>query len=146
MHREGQMHEGRSAIVARDALVAACAVSAGIHGALTPEHLREAPSAGVGFLVSTMLLAGLCVALTLRPTSRGTAAVAGAVLAGLLVAYGFAVATGVPVLHPETEHADALGLATKAVELVGLIAALHLTAPRQPAAHVARLQPKGTTR
>ena len=148
MHRDGQKDDGKSAMVtgvARDALIVSCAVSAGIHGALTPEHLREEPAAGLGFLVSTLLLAALCVAVTLRPASRTAVVVAGALLAGLIVAYAFAVTTGVPVLHPDVEPADGLALVTKAVELVGLAAALHLAAPARPAGRLIRLQPKGTT-
>src|SRR6187551_3186887 len=145
MHREGQRDDAKAATateVACDALVVACAVSAGIHAALTPEHLREGPAAGIGFLVSTVLLAALAVALILRPASRAAAA---AVLVGLLVAYAFAVTTGVPVLHPDVEPADGLGLATKAVELVGLAAALLLVSPGRPDGRLTRLQPKGTT-
>ena len=148
MHREGQRDDAKAATateVACDALVVACAVSAGIHAALTPEHLREESAAGIGFLVSTVLLAALAVALILRPASRAAAAAAAAVLVGLLVAYAFAVTTGVPVLHPDVEPADGLGLATKAVELVGLAAALLLVSPGRPDGRLTRLQPKGTT-
>jgi hypothetical protein len=42
------------------------------------------------------------------------------------VAYALAVTSGVPVLHPEREPMDGLALATKAIEIVGLIAATHL--------------------
>ena len=149
MHRDRQRHgeqDGIATVIARDALVVSCAVSTGIHAALTPEHLREEPAAGIGFLVSTFLLAALCVVLTLRPASRAAVAAAGVVLAGLLVAYAFAVTTGVPVLHPDVEPADGLGLVTKAVELAGLAAALYLTAPGRPAGRLTRLQPKGPTR
>jgi hypothetical protein len=149
MHRKGRTDEAKDATtrgVAVDVLVVACAVSAGIHAALTPMHLREETVAGIGFLVSTLLLAALVVALTLRPASRFAAAAAAALLAGLLVAYAFAVTTGVPVLHPDVEPADGLGLATKAVELVGLAAALCLALPGRPAGGLTRLQPKGTTR
>ena len=148
MHRDGQRDDAKTATateVARDALVVACAVSAGIHAALTPQHLREEPAAGIGFLVSTAFLAALAVALILRPASRTAAAAAAAVLVGLLVAYAFAVTTGVPVLHPDVEPADGLGLATKAVELVGVAAALLLVSPRRPDGRLTRLQPKGTT-
>jgi hypothetical protein len=59
----------------------------------------------------------------------------------LLVSYALAVTTGLPVLHPETEPVDGLALATKAFELVGLLAAVSLL--RLPAFPL-RLQPKGT--
>jgi hypothetical protein len=135
------------AALERDALVLSCAISAGVHAALAPEHLREGAGAGMGFVASTALLAGLCLALTYRPESLLAVGGAGAVLAGLIVAYGLAHTTGVPALHPEVEPADGLGLATKAVELVGLAAAAHLTAARRPAGRLTRLhQPKGTTR
>ena len=136
----------RKADLEHDVLVVACAISAGIHGALTPEHFREETGAGLGFLVSTVLLAGLCVALTLRPGSLTAVGATGIVLAGLVAAYALAVTTGVPVLHPDVEPADGLGLATKAIELVGLAAALRLATADRPARRLARLQPKGSTR
>ena len=132
--------------VENDVLIACCAISAGIHAALAPEHLREETAAGVGFLVSAVLLAAVGVALTYRPASRLAAGAAGALLAGLIVAYALAVTVGLPVLHPQAEPADGLGLATKAIELVGLAAALSLVAPGRPAGRLTRLQPKGTTR
>jgi len=136
----------RLPIVARDVLIVACAISAGIHAALTPEHFREEAPAGAGFLVSTLLLAALCVGLTYRPDSGVAVAVAGAVLAGLLAAYALALTTGVPLLHPEPEPADGLGLATKAIELVGLAVAVHLIATARSAGRLTRLQPKETYR
>ena len=131
------------ATIAHEVLVASCATSAGIHAALAPEHLREETAAGVGFLASAALLAALCVVLTYRPGSRLAAGAAGAVLAGLLAAYALALTVGVPLFHPDPEPADGLGLVTKAIELVGLVAALHLTAPGRPAGRLTRLQPKG---
>ena len=134
------------AAVERDVLVAACALSAGIHAALTPGHFRETTGAGLGFLGSTLLLAALCVGLTYRADSLLAVRAAGVGLAGLLAAYTLAVTTGLPVLHPEPEPADGLGLVTKAIELVGLAAALHLSALGRPVGRLTRLQPKGTTR
>jgi hypothetical protein len=132
------------ATVGHDVLIASCAISAGIHAALTPEHLREETAAGVGFVASVVLLAALCVSLTYRPGSRLAVTAAGAALAALVAAYALATTVGVPVLHPDPEPADGLGLVTKAIELVGLAAALHLTAPGRPAGRLTRLQPKGT--
>jgi hypothetical protein len=121
----------------RDVVVVACAASAGIHGALVPSHLAESTGAGLGFVAATALLAGIAIGLTL---GAGTAALLGAaaVLAGLLASYGLAATTGVPVLHPEPEPIDALALATKAVEGLGLVVAAHLLA-------ASNRRPKGTT-
>ncbi|HEX6724579.1 MAG TPA: hypothetical protein VF073_04990 [Gaiella sp.] len=132
------------ATVEHDVLMASCAISAGIHAALAPEHLREEPAAGIGFVVSAAVLAVLCVVLTYRPGSRPAVGAAVAVLAALLVAYALAITVGVPGLHPDAEPADGLGLATKAIELVGLAAALHLAMPGRHAGRLTRLQPKGT--
>ena len=109
----------------RETMIVACAVSAGIHGALVPAHFDESRGAGLGFVVATVLLAALAVGLTLGIGSTGLVA-AVAVFAGLLASYGLAITTGLPLLHPEPEAIDALALATKAVELAGLAAAGHL--------------------
>jgi hypothetical protein len=117
----------------RDLLIVSCAVSAGIHAALVPEHLRESAATGGGFIASAALLLALAVALTLRPRSRAVAGAAGLTLTGLIVAYALATTSGVPILQPEPEAVDGLALATKGVEIVGVLAALQLPLlKRQP--------------
>ena len=116
----------------RDVLIVVCAISAGIHGALTPDHLSEGTGAGLGFLVATVLLAALAVVLTLRPQVTAAPATAGAVLTGLIVSYALAITTGLPVLHPEPEPLDGLALVTKAIEAVGLLAAAHVVRGPRP--------------
>jgi hypothetical protein len=124
----------------RDAVIVTCAISAGIHGALVPEHFREGTGAGTGFVVATALLAALALALTHNPSQLALAG-ATVVFAGLIVSYALAVTTGVPVLHPEVEAVDGLALFTKAVEIAGLVAAASLV--RRPS--LASLpQPRGT--
>jgi hypothetical protein len=123
-----------SAVVKRDLLIITCGVSAGIHAALVPEHLHESTAAGGGFIVATVLLVALVIALTLRSDPRPAAA-AGLTLAGLLLSYALVVWHGLPVLHPETEPVDALALATKAIEGVGLVAAASLVGCLRRAAH-----------
>jgi len=66
----------------RDVVIVACAVSAGIHAALTPEHFDEGFGAGAGFLAATVLLGGLALALLWQPASIAAMCAAGAVLAG----------------------------------------------------------------
>jgi hypothetical protein len=109
-----------------DVVILACAISAGIHGALAPTHFSEGAGAGVGFVAATIALAGLVVWLTLRPTSSLAFAAAAAVFLGLLASYALAVTSGLPLLHPEREPVDGLALATKAIEAFGLAAASSL--------------------
>jgi hypothetical protein len=115
-----------------DAVILACAISAGIHGALAPDHFSEGAGAGSGFVASAVSLAGIAVWLTARPASRLALAAAACVFLGLLASYALAVTSGLPLLHPEPEPVDGLALATKAIEALGLAAASSLV--RRPAA------------
>jgi hypothetical protein len=119
--------------IERDVVITSCAVSAGIHAALIPDHLAEgtAAGAGVGFAIAALLLAVAAVALTRRRSATLLVATA-ALFAGLLASYAFAVTTGVPGLHPDAESIDGLALFTKAVELLGLAAAADLLARSNP--------------
>lgn len=111
----------------RDVLIVACAVSAGIHGALVPEHFAEGTGAGAGFVAATVALFALLVVLTRGAEASAKAVGATAVLlTGLIASYGLAISTGLPALHPQPEPVDGLALATKAIEAIGLLAALHL--------------------
>ena len=129
--------------IERDLVIVACAISAGIHAALTPEHWTERAAAGAGFAVATVLLAVLALALT-RALSSAALAGATVLFAGLLVSYGLAVTSGLPVLHPHPEEVDGLALFTKAVEVVGLIAATHLLSDRRSAPVPSSSRLKGT--
>jgi hypothetical protein len=132
-----------SADLSRDVLVVSCAISAGIHAALAPDHFAERAGAGVGFATAAVLLAGLGVALARRPASRIAVLGAAAVLVGLLASYAFATTTGLPLLHPGVEPVDSFALATKAIEAAGLLGALYLLWRGRPAVAVTHLQPKG---
>ncbi len=112
-------------VLQRDVLILACAISAGIHAALVPEHLEEGRAAAGGFAVSAVLLGVLAIALTYRVTPFLLFA-AGALMTGLLVSYALAITTGVPILHPDVEPVEGLAVFTKAVEIAGLVAAADL--------------------
>jgi hypothetical protein len=90
-----------------------------------------------------VLLAALVVTLTVRPTTALAPAGATAVFAGLLVSYALATTSGLPLLHPDPEPVEGLALVTKAVEVVGLLAALRLLGGRRADVATFR-QPKGT--
>ncbi len=109
-----------------DVVILACAVSAGIHGALVPGHFDENTGAGLGFAAATVALAGVVVWLTRRPANPSALATAAVTFAGLLASYALATTTGLPVLHPDPEPVDSLALATKAIEAAGLLAATSL--------------------
>jgi hypothetical protein len=124
-----------------DLIVLSCAISAGIHGALVPDHFEEGTGAGFGFVAATVLLAVLAVALTRKPTQPALLSTV-AVFAGLIASYGLVITTGFPVLHPEPEAVDSLALFTKAIEAIGLVLAASLL--RRPSLAVTLTQPKGT--
>ena len=106
----------------RDVVVAVCAISAGIHAALVPEHWAESAATGMGFLLSAVALAVAAFAVA-RVANPVAPAAAGLLLGGLIVAYVLATTTGVPVLQPEPEAVDGLALWTKAIEVIGIVAA-----------------------
>jgi hypothetical protein len=125
-----------------DIVILACAISAGIHAALAPEHFAEGAAAGAGFVASAVALAAVAVALTLHPGSTVALAAAAALFAGLLAVYALVVTTGVPILHPHSEAVDGLALSTKLVEAVGLLTVSRLL--RKPSVALRLVQPKGT--
>ncbi len=110
---------------ARIAVVAACAASAGAHGALVPAHLDDEAGLAVAFVVAAIVAMAASVMLTIRP-SASVVCFAALLLAALLGAYALAVTTGLPWLVDEPEPVDAVALATKAVEALGLGFALQL--------------------
>ena len=125
-----------------DVVILACAISAGIHGALVPGHFDEGIGAGLGFVAAAVALAGVVVWLTRRPSSRAALTAATATFVGLLAGYALAITTGLPVLHPDPEPVDGLALVTKGIEAAGLLAASGLFwRPRVAAAALPR--PKG---
>jgi hypothetical protein len=124
-----------------DAVIVACAVSAGIHAALAPEHFRETTGAGIGFVAATVVLGVLAVVLTLRPSEPAFAGAA-LVFAGLIGSYVLAVTTGIPVLHPDVDPVEGLALATKAIEAAALMLAVSACRPLH--APLPLIQPKGT--
>jgi hypothetical protein len=112
----------------RQLLVVTCAISAAIHAALVPQHLEEGLGPGLGFFAAALLLAGVTGAMVWDVARAAIGAAA--VLGGLLVVYLPATTTGLPLLHPEPEPVTVLALVTKAIEAVGLLAALDLKGRR----------------
>ena len=84
---------------------------------------------GIAFLVAIVLLVGTGAALTLRPGDRRIAAAAALLFASLIVAYVASRASGIPLLAPDREAVDAVGVATKVVEVAGLALGLSLSQP-----------------
>jgi hypothetical protein len=61
-------------------------------------------------------------------------------LAGLIAAYLASRTTGIPVLDPEPEALDAVGIATNVVEALGVVVALWLIYPTGRHARLTHLQ------
>jgi hypothetical protein len=116
----------------RDITAVACAFSAGVHASLVPEHLHEAPRLGVAFAGASAVLIVLAVALLRWPRSLWPPAGAALLLAALIAGYALSRTSGIAPLGAEREPIDALGVATKVVEVVGLAAAMSCFRARTP--------------
>jgi apolipoprotein N-acyltransferase len=109
--------------------VLACAGSAGAHAGLAPAHLRSEPRLGVAFTAAAVLLVASAVALAHRPSDHRLATGVAVLLGGLVAAYVASRTTGIPLLDPEPEQVEAVGVATCMVEALGLASALWLGQP-----------------
>jgi hypothetical protein len=112
---QGVRRVGERPLTRRDAAVAACVTSAIVHGFLVREHASE-PLLAISFALAVAALAALAYGLT-RPSLTWAPAATAALFAALIVAYPAVTIAG-------GEGFDALGIATKAVEAVGLVAVL----------------------
>jgi drug/metabolite transporter (DMT)-like permease len=126
-HREVPTRAGEATAVL--IVVVACAVSAGAHAGLVPEHLGEATALGISFGLAAVLLLAAGAALAIRPGDRRAAVVAAVLLAGLIAFWAASRLTGIPILQPRAEPVDAVGLVTKLVEALGLAVAAWLVQP-----------------
>ncbi|HEY3463188.1 MAG TPA: hypothetical protein VGK62_07050 [Gaiellaceae bacterium] len=107
-------------------LIAAGAVGAGVHAAIAPEHLREWAPLGASFVAVAVFLSVGVVALAVRP-DHGRVLTALALLLGSVAgAYVATRLTAIPLLDPEREPFDALGIGTSAIEALGALVAVHL--------------------
>lgn len=110
-------------------LVFTCTASAGAHAGLVPSHLSGEPRLGAAFLIAVVLLVAAATAVAARPKDRRVTGATGLLLAGLMLAYIATRTTGIPVLDPEPEAVDAVGVATNVVEALGVLVALGLICP-----------------
>jgi hypothetical protein len=98
---------------------AACATSAGIHAGLVVPHWHESHPLAVAFGVSVVALLTVALLAAGRPDDGRVRLGAGLLLLGLCGAYAVSRTTGLPVLAPEPEALDPVGVATQAVQLTG---------------------------
>jgi len=109
--------------------VLAALVSAYVHLALTPEHMKEMPALGIAFIVSVVLSLAVGFSVVLKPDAKWPAQAAALLFSGLVFAYVASRTTGLPLLEPVPEPLDLVGVLTVAAELAGLAAALWITRP-----------------
>jgi len=106
--------------VRRGLVILALLASAGIHAALTPEHLIEMPRLGVSFIAATA--AALIVAAWVAFGGQGSRAFLAASLlfVGMIAAWALAVTAGIPILMHGAEPVEPVAVVCKVVELAGL--------------------------
>jgi hypothetical protein len=113
------------------ALVGAGAVGAGVHAAIAPEHLHEWAPLGASFVAVAVLLAAAVAAVVIRRADRRPVAALSVLLAAVATGYLVTRLVAVPPLDPERESFDALGICTSAVEVFGVVLAVHITLIRR---------------
>ena len=121
-----------------DVVILACAVSAGIHG---PRRGSLPGRNGSRDRLCRCNGSCRCRSHADAQAAQFAFVAAAAILIGLIASYGLAISTGVPVLHPDVEAVDGLALFTKAVEVIGAVAAASLVRRRSLTPFT---QPKGT--
>jgi hypothetical protein len=114
-------------------LALAVTFSAGIHAALVPEHLKEMPPLGYAFIAAAAIGGLLAWALVSRPNDRRLPLLAGLFCLGQIVTWALFVTVPVPGFSGTPEPIEAIALASKAAELLGIA----LVAPRR----IGRLSP-----
>jgi hypothetical protein len=114
-------------ILAQNVLIAACAISTGVHLALAPVHGHESAAMGAMFsLAAGLLITVAALVSTGAKASRSVTAGAAVLLTGLIGAYGMSRTVGLPFEGGGVERVDLIGVSTQVVQLIGLGAALSL--------------------
>jgi hypothetical protein len=108
-----------------------CAASAGIHAGLVRAHLAESRLLGLAFALDAVMLAVAALVIRNRRSSVAAASAVAVALLATALAYVLSRTTGLPVLHPETEPVDLLGVTTTLFELAGVVACLLLILRRK---------------
>jgi hypothetical protein len=80
-------------------------------------------------VVAVLILLSTGTAVAARPADHRIAGAAALLFAGLIVAYVATRTMGIPLLSPDPEAVDAVGVATNLVEVLGFACALMLTQP-----------------
>jgi hypothetical protein len=114
---------------------AACAASAGIHAGLVVPHWHESHLLALSFVVSVLVLLAAALVAASSPDDGRARLASGLVLLGMCGAYAASRTTGLPLLAPEPEALDPVGVATQAVQLAGAVVAF-LPIPREISWHV----------
>jgi len=117
-------------------LIGAGAVGAGVHAAIAPEHLHEWAPLGASFVVVAILFAAAVAALALLPSDRRPVTALGALLAAVAGGYVVTRLVAIPPLDPERESFDTLGICTSAIEVFGLVLAVHILTPPRRLRHL----------
>ncbi len=131
-------------LVARNLVVAGLLISALIHVAITPEHLRDAPLLGIGFLAVAALQCAFGVIFARRPAPHlWTAALV--LLVFSLATYVISRTLGLPCAHDHSSEAigviDVVAKGGELVALGGLLASIHVTTRNWPRGRSVRLAP-----
>jgi hypothetical protein len=109
---------------------AACAASAGVHAALVVPHWHESVLLAMAFVASVLALLAVALVAAGRPDDGRVRLLAGVLLLVMCGAFAASRTTGLPMIAPEPEALDPVGVLTQAVQLAGAAFAF-LPTPRE---------------
>jgi hypothetical protein len=103
----------------------------GIHLYLAPDHIKEMPYIGAGFVAAAILLAGVLVGLLVWPADRSLWLTGSVLSLGMAALFVISRTLGLPGYHEAWTSDDALGLWCLLPEALFVACAVGV-APRHP--------------
>lgn len=121
--RPGVVIGGTPGTAIRSVAAVMVAVEIAVHAALAPDHLREIPYIGAGFVIAALLLTGVLAGIVAWPDHPLPWLIGALLCAGMAGLFLVSRVTGLPGYHEGWTSDAGLGLASLPPELIFAVCA-----------------------
>ena len=121
--RSGVAVGGTPGTAIRSMAAVMLAVEIAVHAKLAPDHLREIPYIGAGFVIAAVLLTGVLVAIVVRPDQQLPWLIGALLCVGMAGLFVVSRVTGLPGFHESWTSDSGLGLVALPPELIFVLCA-----------------------